>query len=168
MGMVRLRFTIRSLMITVAVIAGVLAVLTEWTEFLPVFIVVGIPLVGLTGLLARVPSQRPAWRLWIFTVMLGFMILGGGWLWARFAIGYFQWKTGSPTLQESAYHQAWGLMIPSIVTATGLIVHGLVLVIACVDRRRTGLLMLVVGYAFAMAMSWFLLFGLLNMWGFVD
>ena len=59
MGPTRLRFTIRSLMIAVAPIAGMLAVLTRWKEFLPVLIVVEIPLVSLTGLLARVPHDGP-------------------------------------------------------------------------------------------------------------
>jgi hypothetical protein len=158
MGPVRPRFTIRSLMIAVAVIAGLLSVLTTWTEFLPVLILVGIPLVGLTGLLVRVPPQRPVWRLWIFTVMLGFVILGGGWLWARLAIGIFRWKTGSPRLEGSGYYAKWGWGIPCMVTGICLIVHILVLAIACVDRRRFGLFLLVVGYALAMALSWFLLF----------
>ncbi len=167
MGPVHPRFTIRSLMIAVAAIAGLLSVLTTWREFLPVLILVGLPVVGLTGLLARVPPQRPVWRLWILTVMLGFMILGGGWLWARLAIGIFRWKTGSP-LDRSGYYAGWGLMIPSFVTGIGLIVHVLVLAIACVDRRRFGLLLLVVGYALAQAISWFLLFALLGFEAYSD
>ncbi len=80
-GGVRLRFSIRSLMIAVAVIAGLLALLTAWTEFLPVLIVVGIPMVGSAGLLACVPPHRPRWRFLILTQMLGWIILGCGWLW---------------------------------------------------------------------------------------
>src|ERR1700722_8785418 len=89
-GGARLRFTIRSQMIAVAVIAGLLALLTAWTEFLPVLIVVGIPLAGSAGLLARVPPHRPRWRFLILTLMLGWIILGCGWLWARSAIWVFQ------------------------------------------------------------------------------
>ena len=168
MGPIRPRFTILSLMIAVAVIAGLLSVLTTWREFLPVLILVGIPVVGLAGLLARVPSQRPVWRLWIFTVMLGFVILGGGWLWARLAIGIFRWKTGTPRLDGSGYYGKWGLGTPFLVTGICLIVHVLVMAIACLDRRRFGLFLLVVGYAIAMAFSWFLLFVLLDLEAFVD
>ena len=96
-GGVRLRFTIRSLMIAVAVIAGLLALLTAWTEFLPVLIVVGIPMASSAGLLARVPPHRPRWRFLILTLMLGWIILGCGWLWARSAIWVLEEGEGRGT-----------------------------------------------------------------------
>ncbi len=165
MGSARLRFTIRSLMIAVAAIAGLLAVFTRWAEILPVLIVVGIPLAGLIGLLGGVPPQRPTWRLAILAVMLGWIILGCGWLWARSAIWIFQRQAGSVLPAGGAgagYYEFWGLEIPMMVTGIGLVVDVLVLAIACVRRGLFGLVLLVVGDAFALALGWFLLFILLE------
>jgi hypothetical protein len=191
---VRLRFTIRSLMIAVAVIAGLLAVLTAWTEFLPVLIVVGIPMAGSAGLLARVPPHRPRWRFLFLTLMLGWIILGCGWLWSRSAIWVFQQQEGSVSLKgaaRAADYAFWGLGFPMMASGLGLVVIVLVLAIDCArqglfspalpggsmaDYKRRiraffdlfGVVLLVMGYAFALAFGWFLLFVMLELLAFHD
>jgi hypothetical protein len=193
-GGVRLRFTIRSLMIAVAVIAGLLALLTAWSEFLPVLIVVGIPMASSAGLLARVPPHRPRWRFLILTMMLGWIILGCGWLWARSAIWVFQQQEGTVNLQRAARaaeYAFWGLGFPRMTTGLGLVVIVLVLAIDCArqglfspavrgrsmaDYKRRiraffgsfGVMLLVMGYAFALAFGWFLLFVMLSVGSFPD
>jgi hypothetical protein len=169
MKQVRLRFTIGNLMIAVALVAGLLALFTAWIELLPVAILVGIPLVSLSGLLARVPPHRPGWRFGILLVILGLVILGGGWFWARAALWIFQRQERSFNLDGAAhanYYGFWGLDVPMLVTAVGLVVDVLVLVIVCARRRRAGLVLLVVGYAFALAFTWLSLFALLALEAF--
>jgi len=157
----RLRFTIRGLMIAVAVVAGILALLTTWRELLPVLILVGIPLSCLSGLLAQVPPQRPGWRFGILAAMLGLVILGGGWLWARSVISFFQRQEESVALgalSRAAHYRTLGLTIPSSVTAIGLAWNVLGLALLCAHRRRFDLWLLVVAYAMALAFAWICLF----------
>ena len=161
----RVRFTIRSLMIAVAAVAGLLAVFTTWSEFLPVLILVGIPLAGLSGLLAQVPPRRSSWRFGILAVMLGLVILGGGWLWARSAIWFFQWQAGSVALDgasRGAHYRFWGLTIPMKMTAICLVWDVFGLSVVCAHRRRFGILVLVVGYALALVFAYVILFAWLD------
>ena len=79
----RFNFTIRTLMITVVALGVLFAMLRDWRDFLPVFVLVVVPLAGLYGLRSRVPPDRPSWRFGVSAVMLGLIILGAGWLWAR-------------------------------------------------------------------------------------
>jgi hypothetical protein len=165
----RVRFTIRTLMIAVLAVGGLLASLTVWADLLPLFILVVIPLTGLGGLIAQVPPQRPAWRLGISVAMLGLIILGGGWLWARSLIWYWQWEQGLVAIgavsREANYH-FWGLTIPSRVTAICLMVVVLRLAVGCAPRRRRSLLFLVAAYALALAGAWVLLFADLELEAF--
>ena len=169
MRLYRVRFTIRTLMIAVLAVGGLLALLTVWVDLLPLLILVVIPLIGLSGLLARVPSQRPAWRFGISAVMLGLIILGGGWLWARSVIWYLQREQGFVaigTASRLADYHFWGLTIPSSVTAVCLTVDVLVLAVACVPRRRRSMILLVMAYALALAGAWVLLFADLELEAF--
>jgi hypothetical protein len=147
------KFTIRTLMIAVAALSGLLALLRDWLGLLPLYVVV-IPLAGLNGLRAQVPPQRPSWRFGILVVMLGFTILGVGWLWARSVIWYFQRQEGFDAIgsvSRAGYYQLWGLTVPSGVTAVCLMVHVLYLAVVCVPRRRRSLLPLVAAFALALA-----------------
>ena len=159
-----MQFTIRNLRVAVAVAAGWLAVLLAGREILPGLVLLGLPLAGLFGLRARVPPQRPAWRFGILAVMLGPVILGGGWLWARCVIWSFQRETGAIAIgsaSRGAYYEFWGLTVPGAVTGMGLMAYVLWLAIRCMLPRRLGpflLLPVVVAYAFVLAFGWFALF----------
>jgi energy-converting hydrogenase Eha subunit H len=72
------KFTIRSLMFAVMAVAVCFAVLRAWRDFLLVFVLVTIPLLGLIGLWTRVPPQRVSWRFGVLAAMLGLIILGMG------------------------------------------------------------------------------------------
>src|SRR5207248_10064868 len=103
-------------------------------ELLPVLVLVGIPLAVLSGLLAQVPPHRPAWRFGILAVMLGLVILGGGWLWARSVIWFFQRQEGFVALDgagRGALYRFFGLTIPSHLTAVCLVCDVLGLAIIC-------------------------------------
>ena len=150
----RVQFTIRSVMIAVAVIAGLLAMLRLWREFLPILIVVGIPLTGLYKLLAKVPRNRPEWRTWITAAILGYVVLAAGWLWVRAAISFFQPEQGSIAIDGSiggADYEFWGLTPRARLTGICLAVYASGMAIVCAPRRRRKLLPLVMGYALALA-----------------
>ena len=76
------QFTIRSLMIAVFALAGLLGLARVRPDLIPVATLVGIPTVALTERLTHVPRHPPTWRLWIAAGILGLVIIGGGWLWA--------------------------------------------------------------------------------------
>ena len=157
-------------MIAVAVVAGLLAVLRFRRELLPVLIVVGIPMMGLYDLLAKVPRHRPAWRTWIAAAMLGYIILVAGWLWIRLAIGFFPRQQGSNAIDgsgEEVIHQFWAFTLPGGVTAICLVVYMLGLAIACA-LRRPKLLPLVMGYALALVVACTLLVATLAIEDFGD
>jgi hypothetical protein len=167
----RLRFTIGSLMTAVAIVAVLLALFTAWRELLPVAILVGIPLAALSGLLAYVSSQRPEWRFGIQLMMLGLVILGGGWLWSHLILRQVGRRMGPLGLDGALRaddHRFWGFQVPMVVTGICLAVYVLVLAIVCARRRRVGLAVLVMGYAYALAVDWALLVFLLDLETFVD
>jgi hypothetical protein len=148
-------------MIAVAIVAGLLAVFTAWIQLLPLVIFVGIPLAVLSGLVARVPPQQLSRRFWIQVVIVGWLILGIGWLWARAMLWFFQRQVGSQRLGSAflaGYYEFWGLKVPMMVTGICLVMNVLVLTIACASRRRAGLALLVAGNAYALAFVWSLLF----------
>jgi hypothetical protein len=164
------RFTIRSLMIGVALVAGLLAVLPFWREALMLALLIGVPLVGLRGLLAQVPRHRPTWRYGIATAMLGFVILGAGWLWAREVTWYFQRHEGFLALNSAHRaheHEFWCVDLPSTVTAVFLLLTVAALGAACVIRGRRDYLWIVLGYALALTEVWFALFAYLEVEGFL-
>jgi hypothetical protein len=159
------QFTIRSLMIGVLAVAGLLGLARVRPDLLPVVMLVGIPIVALVERLAHVPPHRPAWRVWIWAAVVGFVILGGGWLWARSATWYFQRQEGFIAIggaHRSEYYQLWGSAIPCYVTGVGLVVCLPALILACVRRRRRGLLWLILPYAAWLAVAWLILFADLN------
>ena len=160
-----MKFTIRTLLITVMVLGVGFAVLRDWPVFLPIFVLVVIPLGGLTGLRAQVPPERPSWRFGISAVMLGLIILGVGWFWARSVIWYIQRQEGFEAIggaSRGEAYQFWGLTFPRNVTASCLLAHVLGLAMACTPRRRRGLLLIVAIYAVALSLSHFLLFAFLD------
>ena len=86
---------------------------------------------------------------------------GGGWLWARSVIWFFQRQEGSVALDgasRGAHYRFFGLTIPSNLTAVCLVWDVLGLAILCAHRRRFDLWLLVVGYALALAFAWCFLF----------
>jgi hypothetical protein len=156
-----MQFTIRGLMIAILAVAGLLGLMRR-PDLLPLAFVVGSPVTGLASLLARVPRDRPAWRVWIYATILGLMILGAGWLWARESIWYLQGLVSFNVVRGLTGGEDYrfrGFTIPSTVTAICLMVYGLILVVACVRRPHRGLLRVVVGYAAVLAAAWLVLFG---------
>ncbi len=162
------RFTIRGLMIAVAVIAGSLALVVNHSEFFQLLIIVGIPLAGLIGLLLRVPRDRPGWRLGVQAAMLGWLIIAAGWLWARSVIWWFQHHEGlgAGVLLSSAhnYYEFLGLIAPMGVTAFCLAAHVLGLARACVRRGESQFVgcLFVFGYGAVLAIAYLLLFAALQ------
>ncbi len=135
--------------------------LRDWRDFLPVSVLVLVPLAGLYGLRSQVPPQRPTWRFGVSAVMLGLIILGASWFWARSLVWYAQRlerfeAIGNAT--RGADYQFWGLTLPRNVTGICLLVYIVLLAIACTPRRRRGLLLVVILYALALAGAHFLLF----------
>jgi hypothetical protein len=164
-----MRFKIRSLMIAVGAVGGLLALLRDWSALVPVFVLVVMPLAGLTGLRNQVPAQRPSWRFGVSAVMLGLIILGAGWFWARSVVWYFQWKEGFEAIGgaiRGEQYQFWGETIPSCVTGICLLAYILFLAVACTPRRRRVLLPVVVAYALALAGAYVLLFAFLGLEAF--
>jgi hypothetical protein len=157
-----IQFTIRSLMIAVALVAGLLATLLLCPDLLLLLIVVGIPLTGLSGLLARIPAHRPEWRRWIAAVMFGMIVLAVGWIWARGVIASFQRADGTYRLGDSADIEFWGLIVPAAVTGISLIVYVLGLGITCALRGRLQLMLPIVGYGLSLAAAWLCLFAALR------
>jgi hypothetical protein len=148
-------------MIAVAVIAGSLAVVLNHTECLPLLIIVGIPLGGLIGLLRRVPPDRPGWRLGVQAVMLGWLIIAGGWLWARSVVWWLQHREGLPSLGVSSLldkYDFWWLRVPLGVTAFCLVAHVLGLARFCLRRRHFVGCLFVFGYGTVLAVACMLLF----------
>jgi hypothetical protein len=93
--------------------------------------------------------------------MLGLIILGIGWLWARSVIWYSQRQEGFKAIGGASRgedYQFWGLTIPSLVTGICLMVHALFLGVACAPRRRRGLMPVLVAYALALTVAYVLLF----------
>jgi hypothetical protein len=126
MRLARVRLTIRTLMIGVLAVGGLLALLREWPDLLPVFVLVVIPLAGLIGLRTQVPPQRPPWRFGISAALFGLIILGAGWFWARCVIWYFQTQVGFEAIGAASRgedYQFWGSTIPSRVTGICLMVY---------------------------------------------
>ena len=155
------KFTIRSLMFAVMAVAVCFAVLRAWRDFLLVFVLVIIPLMGLIGLWTQVPPQRVSWRFGILAAMLGLIILGTGWLWARSVIWHFQgqeWFVAIGGASRGEDYEFWGSTLPGCVTGIGLIVHVLFLTVACATRRSRSLLLLVLPYALALAAVYIILF----------
>ena len=124
-----------------------------------------IPLASLTGLRAQVPPERPSWRSVISAVMLGLIILGGGWFWARSVIWHFQRPEGFEAIGGASRgedYQFWGLTVPRHATGICLMAYVSGLALACTPRRRRRLLLIVVAYALALALSYLFLFILLD------
>jgi hypothetical protein len=160
----RSQLTIRTLMITVMALGVVFALLRDWSDLWPVSVLVVIPLAGLTGLRAQVPPERTSWRFGVSAVMLGLIILGVGWFWARSVIWYIQWQEGFQLIYIASRgedYQFWGSTVPRNVTGVCLLVYIVLLASACTARRR-GLLPVVAAYALALAGSYVILFALLE------
>jgi hypothetical protein len=146
------------------VLSVVFAMLRDWRVFLPIFVLVVIPLAGLFGLLAQVPPERPSWRFGISAVMLGLIILGVGWFWARSVIWYIQRQERFEAIGNASRgedYQFWGLTVPRNVTAGCFLAYLLGLASACTSRRRRGLLLIVAAYAVALSLYHFLIFSFL-------
>ena len=160
----RVRFTIRSMMIVVLIVACALGLLRRWPEGLLVLVLLGVPLFVLSILFRKVPRRRSAWRFGMSLAMLSVIVLGTGWFSARFLIWFFRWQHGS-----TAHHGMLGwvnypalfVVIPAGASALGLILNMIVLADLCASRRRFGLLLLVAAFAVALAVGWIGLFGLL-------
>jgi len=153
-------------MIAVAVIAGSLAVVLNHEEFLPLLIIVGIPLGGLIGLLRRVPPDQPGWRVGVQAAMLGWLIIAGGWLWARSVIWWFQHREGLRAvgvLSSAHKYDFWGLTVPMGVTAFCLVGHVLGLARFRLRRRQFVGCLFVFGYGAVLAIGYMLLFAALEL-----
>jgi hypothetical protein len=161
----RIQFTIRTLMIVVLFVACALALLQKWPEGLLVFVLLALPLAGLSLLFGKIPRRRSAWRFGLSVAMLSLIMLGTGWFSARSAIWFFQWQHGSLArggVWSGGGYPEFCLTIAAIVTAFGLFLNTVVLADICVSHRRFGLLLLVAGFALALAIAWFTLFAILN------
>jgi hypothetical protein len=157
----RFRFTIRTLISAIMAIGVIMAMLRRWNDFLLFFVFILVPLAGLIGLWTRVPQERPSWRRWISAAMLGLIILGGGWLWARCVIWHFQRQEGFVAIggaSRGAYYEFWGATVPERVTGICLLVYVLCLVAVCGPKRRRGFLPVILLYAFALAVAYIWLF----------
>jgi hypothetical protein len=157
----RLRFTIRALMIAVLAVGVLMAMLKQWRDFLSFFVAVLVPLTGLIGLWVRVSPQRPSLRYVISAGMIGFVILGIGWLLARCMIWHFQRQEGLVAIGGAArgkYYEYWGLTVPALATDICSAIYLLLLAVACAPRRRRGLLPVLVAYAFVLAVAHIWLF----------
>jgi hypothetical protein len=157
----RLSFTIRTLMIAVAALGVLSAMLRNWRDLLPTFVIVLLPLVGLIVLLIRVPPQQESRRYGISAGALGLIILGIGWLWARFAIWRFQRLEGFVAIGGAGrreHYRYWGSTLPELVTGICLMFYVFFLAVACASRRRRGLLPVLMGYALGLAVAYLWLF----------
>ncbi len=156
----RFRFTIRTLIIAIMAVGVLMAMVRRWHDFLFFFVMILVPLAGLAGLWSRVPQERPSWRRWISAAMLGLIILGTGWLWARCLIWHFQRQEGFVAIggaSRGAYYEFWGSTVPERVTGICLLVYVLFLLVVCTRKRRRAFLPLVVSYALGLAAAyiWF-------------
>jgi hypothetical protein len=96
--------------------------------------------------------------------MLGLIILGVGWFWARSVIWYIQRQESFEAIGSASRgedYQFWGLTVPRNVAAGCFLAYLLGLASACTPRRRRGLLLIVAAYAVALSPSHFLLFAFL-------
>ena len=133
----RFRFTIRTLIIAIMAVGVVTAMLRRWNDFLLFLVFILVPLAGLMGLWTRVPQERTSWRRWIAAAMLGLVILGTGWLWARCVIWRFQRLEGFVLIggaSRGAYYEFWGATVPERVTGICLLVYVLFLVVVCAPK----------------------------------
>ncbi len=156
----RFRFTIRTLIVAIMALGVLMPMLRRWNDLLFFFFLILVPLTGLAGLWTRVPQDRPSWRRWISAAMLGLIILGTGWLWARCVIWQFQRQEGFVAIGGAswgAYYEFWGATLPERVTGICLLVYVLFLVVVCAPKRRRAFLPVVVLYAFGLAAAyiWF-------------
>jgi hypothetical protein len=156
----RFRFTIRTLVVAIMAVGILVAMLRRWNDFLFFFFLILVPLAGLLGLWSRVPEERPSWRRWISAAMLGLVILGGGWLWARCVIWQFQRQEGFVAIGgagRGAYYEFWGSTVPECVTGICLLVYALFRVVVCAPKRRRPFLPVAVLYALGLAAAyiWF-------------
>jgi hypothetical protein len=158
------QFTIRSVMIAILGVAGLLGLARVRPELLPVVIFVAIPVVALTERLVHVPPHRPGWRVWIAAAIGGFAILGAGWFWARAAMWYFQ-RQGAP---DAVAYEYWAGTIPAYATGIALIIYVLTLACICWRQPRRRLLWLVFPYAAVLAFACFFLFLALGLEAFFD
>ena len=114
-------------MITVMALGVVFALVRDWFDLWLVFVLVVIPLAGLTGLRAQVPPNRPSWRFGVSAVMLGLIILGVGWFWARSVTWYIQRQVGFQFIgggpRSGRENEFWGLTVPFKVTGLCLLVY---------------------------------------------
>jgi hypothetical protein len=157
----RAQFTIRSLMIAVAGVAVVLAMWRVWLVLLVVLSVIAGPLWVVVFVLARVPWREISWRSVIVNVMAGSFILAAGWLWARAALSSFRRSEGVGSLRTSsraAQHEYWGLSVPMSATGIGLAVFLSRIIVARALQRRAELVLVAIGYAWAMAFAWISLY----------
>jgi hypothetical protein len=156
----RRQFTIRGLMIGIALTAGLLGLALNHSELLPPVIVVGIPLAGLIGLLRRVPTDRPGWRLGVHAAMLGWLILGAGWLCAQLLVWWCKQQANQrgTSMSTMTYNgvSVW-LNLLLFATAFCLIAHALGLARFCRDRRESVGCMFALGYATALALAYLLM-----------
>lgn len=160
MGNQRPRFTIRGLMIAIAVVAISLAMALEHWELLPLVIIAGIPVGGLIGLHRKVPSDRPGWKLGVRAAILGWLILGAGWLWGQTFVWWFkqQEKLHGVVSLPSAHHDGmWWLHVPLGTTAFFLIAHTLGLARFCRGRGQAVGCWFAFGYASALAIAYLLM-----------
>ena len=153
-----IRFTIRGLMIAVAAVAGVLGLLRTWPVLVMLLIVLVLlnlmpALIGLCVMWAQPPGWRLHWRPGVAVGLQGAGILAAGWVWSLWASGF----PGGPAGSVGGGSLAWGWTIPMATTGCGLAAFILRLVVACWKSRR-GLVPLVVFYAWAMMVAWFITF----------
>jgi hypothetical protein len=156
----RRRLTIRSVMIGVAVIAVMLAAALKAWELLPLLVIAGIPIGGLIGLLREVPANRPGWRIGVRAAMLGWLILGAGWMWCQSLVWWFneQRKLHGVTARLYVYdNKFWWLRIPLGATAFLLIAHPLGLARFCWGRRQAAGCLFAFGYGIVLTISYLLM-----------
>jgi hypothetical protein len=160
MAPARRQFTIRGLMIAVAVIAVSLAVALNHWELLPLLLIAGIPVGGLIGLLRRVPRDRPGWRIGVRAAMLGWLMLGGGWFWAQLFVWWFKEQAKLHGVGARSYvydNRSWWLNVPLFLTAFFLIAHALGLARLCWGRRQGIGCLYAFAYAMALAVAYLLM-----------
>ncbi len=152
-------------MIAVAGVAVVLAMWRVWLVLLVVLSVIAGPLAVAVFVLARVSWREISWRSVIVNVMAGSCILAAGWLWARAAMSSFQQREGVDSLwylNEAAQYEYWGLTVPMTVTGICLAVLLSRIIVLCSLQRRSELILVAIGYAWAMAVAWIWLYAWLK------
>ena len=155
----RVRFTIRALMIAIMAVGVGVALLREWRDLLPFSSIVLLPIGGLAALRTQV-APPPSWRHEVPAGLMGWGILGAGWLWARCLIWKFQRQEGFVAIggaTQGKHYEYWALTVPGNVTAVGLILYAVLLTVACAPRRRRGVWPVLMGHLLALAAAyiWF-------------